>query len=253
MQLKINGEAVRFSLEKEKTLGEVMHGVQAWLGGAGFAITRILADGQDLSSVPAGIWGNTSVRSVQEIDVQALHTADIRVEHWQTLDVWLGMLAEEVRAPRRAGSSRSSSPTFPRRWTGCKANPFLPPGHRTRLTGSPDSLKDQDTSQIRRWSPEQREEAASLVADPPRRAFPADPRMPPGIPGGVVAAHDRPEGQGGEAPGGVNPPPDGEGQGRHGDVIGFIDTVQSAPVPRPVPPPERGARADDHGADAGPP
>jgi hypothetical protein len=160
VQLKINGEAVRFSLEKEKTLAEVMHGVQAWLGGAGFVITRILADGQDLYSVPAGIWGNTSVDSVQEIDVQALHTADIRVEHWQTLDVWLGMLAEEVRAPGPVLSELLSN--LPETMDGVKANPFLPPGmdaldRFTRL------FEGQDTSQIRHWSPEQREEAASLV------------------------------------------------------------------------------------------
>lgn len=160
MRLKINGEQVNFSLEKEKTLAEVMSGVQAWLGGAGFVITGVSVDGQDLLSVPAGIWGNTAVDSIQEIDIQALHTADMKVDHWQTLDVWLGMLADEVKAPGPVLEELLTS--LPETLGGIKANPFLPPG-TDALDRFTRMFEGRRTDELRRWSPEQRQEAASLI------------------------------------------------------------------------------------------
>ena len=53
MHLTINGDEISYSLESEKTLAEVLQGVQAWLGSAGFVITGIQADGRDLLSIPA--------------------------------------------------------------------------------------------------------------------------------------------------------------------------------------------------------
>lgn len=160
MRLKINGDQVSFSLEKEKSLAEVMAGVQAWLGGAGFVITGVKADGQDLLSVPAGIWGNTAIDSVTEIDILALHTTDVRVEHWQTLDAWLGMLVEEINAPGPVLTELLAN--LPETLQGMKSNPFLPPG--VDAMGRFTRLFDgQDPARIRRWSPDQREEARAVI------------------------------------------------------------------------------------------
>jgi len=160
VQLTINGEQVSFSLEKEKTLAEVMQGVQAWLGGAGFVITGLQADGQDLLSVPAGIWGATNVDSVKRIDVQALHTADMKVDHWQTLDVWLGMLADEVKAPGPVLEELLSN--LPETVEGVKTNPFLPAGADAleRFTGMFTGVASAD---VRRWPPERRQDAAAVI------------------------------------------------------------------------------------------
>jgi len=160
VRLKINGDEVNFSLEQEKTLAEVMQGVQAWLGSAGFVITGVKADGQDLLAVPAGIWGSTAVDSVTEIDIQALHTADVRVEHWQTLDVWLGMLAEEVKAPGPVMEELIAN--LPETLQGIRTNPFLPPGVdvMSRFT---KLFEGQDPARIRRWSTDQRQEAYAVI------------------------------------------------------------------------------------------
>ena len=53
MRLTINGEQVSYSLENERTLGEVVRGVQAWLADAGFLITGMRAAGE-LRSRSAG-------------------------------------------------------------------------------------------------------------------------------------------------------------------------------------------------------
>ncbi len=160
MQLKINGEQVSFSLEKEKTLAEVMSGVQSWLGGAGFVITGVRADGQDLLSVPTGIWGKTAVDSIHEIDIQALNTADMKVDHWQTLDVWLGMLADEVRAPGPVLEELLAS--LPETIGGIKTNPFLPPG-ADALEKFTRMFEGRRIDEMRRWSPELRQEATGLI------------------------------------------------------------------------------------------
>ncbi len=160
MQLKINGEQVSFSLEQEKTLAEVMRGIQGWLGGAGFVITGIRADGQDLLSVPAGIWGSTPVDSVAEIDVQAQHTADVRVEHWQTLEAWLGMLAEEVKAPGPVLEELLAN--LSETLKGMKANPFLPPGIDA-MERFARLFEGTTVAAMRRWSEEQRRDASTLI------------------------------------------------------------------------------------------
>ena len=160
MNLKINGETVNFSLEKEKTLAEVMQGVQEWLGSAGFVISGVLADGRDLLSVSPGIWGTTPVDSVQEIDVQALCTADMKVEHWQTLDIWLAMLADEVKAPGPALEELLAN--LPETTEGMKANPFLPLG-ADAMDRFMRTFEGKGTAEVRRFSPEQRQEAAGLI------------------------------------------------------------------------------------------
>jgi hypothetical protein len=160
VELKINGEKVSLTLEKEKTLAEVMQGVQAWLGAAGFVVTAIHADGQDLMSISAGIWGNTAVDSVKEVDVQALHTADMKVELWQTVDVWLGMLADEVKAPGPVLEELLSN--LPETLAGMKANPFLPSGADS-LERFSVMFSGRKPAELRRWTPEQRQEAAALI------------------------------------------------------------------------------------------
>jgi hypothetical protein len=160
VQLKINGEVVSFSLENEKTLAEVMQGVQAWLGEAGFVVTGVRADGQDLLSVHPGIWGKTAVDSIAEVDIQALHTADVRVEHWQTLEVWLGMLAEEITAPGPALEELMSN--LPETLQGVKSNPFLPPGVDA-MDRFARLFEGRDPSQLRRWTAEQRQEAGAVI------------------------------------------------------------------------------------------
>jgi len=141
VRLTINGEQVSYSLENERTLGEVVRGVQAWLAGAGFLITGMRAagesgaDSRDLLKTPAGDWGGTAVGSVQELDVQATHTGELKLAHWRTVDAWLAMLALEIQPP--AGGSRSEAQAvslegllagLPETIESLRTNPFLPPG-----------------------------------------------------------------------------------------------------------------------------
>ena len=189
MRLTINGEQVSYSLENERTLGEVVRGIQAWLAGAGFLITGMRAagasgaDSQDLLKAPPADWGGTSVESVQELDVQAAHTGELKLAHWRTVDAWLGMLASEIRpAPEGGGSDAQAVglenllADFPETIEGLRTNPFLPPGSdavdrfkalfegHAASAGSPQPGRPGKAADgVRRWPAETARAAAAIV------------------------------------------------------------------------------------------
>ncbi len=183
MRLTINGEQVSYSLENERTLGEVVRGVQAWLAGSGFLVTGMRAarasgdDAQDLLKTAPEFWGGTSVDSVKELDVQAAHTGELRLAHWRTVDVWLGMLAEEIlpAAPSRGSVAGEMPPgaagvdslpsllaDLPETIESLRTNPFLPPG-----SDSIDRLNvlfgGQAADEVQRWPAEKSRAAAALI------------------------------------------------------------------------------------------
>jgi hypothetical protein len=137
VRLTINGEQIDFSLENEKTLGEVAHGVQAWLAAAGFHITGMRADTLELlipAAAPGGVqaaaWDAAPAGSVRELEVTAAHTGEMRREHWQTIHAWLGMLSDELRthSEGHAGTLAALLANMPETIEGFKANPFMPRG-----------------------------------------------------------------------------------------------------------------------------
>ena len=67
VRLTINDEDVSYSLENEKTLGEVVHGIRAWLAAAGFVITALRADDRDLLQQPDVSWGSERVDAVSTL------------------------------------------------------------------------------------------------------------------------------------------------------------------------------------------
>ena len=142
MRLNINEEEVSYSLEAEKTLGEVAGGVRTWLAAAGFLITGMSADGRDLFSRDSATWSATGIASVKSLDVKATHTGEMRLAHWRTVDAWLAMIETECRQLRQEPEERPvETAVDPRQSTmgdlvadlpqtleGIRTNPFLPPG-----------------------------------------------------------------------------------------------------------------------------
>ncbi len=160
----INNEEVSYSLEHERTLGEVVHGVRAWLAAAGFVIMGLKADDLDLLQSPAETWGKSAVDGITTLVVAATHTGEMKIAHWRTVDRWFGMLEEEIgRADVAAGDPLAELlEGLPQTLEGFRANPFLPPGSDagTRFAAA---FTGRQSSDIRAWSSEARREAANLV------------------------------------------------------------------------------------------
>ena len=187
--MTINGEQVSYSLENERTLGEVVRGIQAWLAGAGFLITGMRAasgsraDPQDLLKAPPGDWGGTAVASVRELDVQATHTGELKLGHWRTVDAWLAMLALEIRPAAEDGRSEAQAASLenllaglPETIESLRTNPFLPPGSDAidrfkalfKGQGAPQGMQQTDhgretAGEVRRWPAETTRAAAAIV------------------------------------------------------------------------------------------
>jgi hypothetical protein len=179
VRLTINNENVSYSLEQERTLGEVVHGVSAWLGAGGFVIMGLNADGRDLLQSPAGTWGGTAVEGIATLAVSATHTGDMKIAHWRTVDRWLGMLEEEVAGTGSSGAETSGTEAsgtetsvadpladllegLPQTLEGFAANSFLPPGSDTG-TRFAAAFSGRRPSDVRAWSTEARREAIDLV------------------------------------------------------------------------------------------
>lgn len=182
MRLIINDEEVSYSLEHERTLGEVVQGIQTWLASAGFVITGLTADGRDLlqpgggksasggdrSSSGGGEWGTQDVGTVSALAVRATHTGDIRIAHWRAAEQWLQMLGEALSNLPAALPSGGQGPLeelledLPRTVEGFEANPFARPG--SEAVNSFRAMFDgTGSSQVRSWSPERGREAVELV------------------------------------------------------------------------------------------
>jgi hypothetical protein len=176
VRLTINGEPINYSLENEKTLGEVVRGVQGWLAEAGFHVTEMTADAHDLFREPADQWTRIEVSSVEELGVRAAHTGDMKLAHWRTVERWLSMLEEELRAAgaRAAGTAAAAgSPLetlselladFPGTFDGMKANPFLPPGS-TAGSRFEAIFKGQAAAVVASWPPARLSEAVESTGE----------------------------------------------------------------------------------------
>ena len=105
MRLTINGEAVRFSLENERTLGEVAEAAGSWLADSGFIVVALSADGEDLAASPRTAWQARPVDSVGDLDVRVRHAAELRLEHWRAAGGVLDSLARALEAGAAAGGA----------------------------------------------------------------------------------------------------------------------------------------------------
>ncbi len=160
MLLKINGQQVPYTLEKEARLSEFVQGVSDWLGRSGLLVTGIHMGESDLLAAPREGWEGTGLDAVREVDFQVRRTGDLRIEHWQTLAVWLEMLEQEVDAPGPgleellAGLAQTLS--------DAAHNPFEKSGAAMsdRLAAA---FRGQSAADVRRWSVERRSQAAALI------------------------------------------------------------------------------------------
>jgi hypothetical protein len=169
VRLTINGDQVSYSLESEKTLGDVVRGVQQWLASAGFHVTGMMADTRDLMQLEPPAWTATPIGAVEQLNVRADHTGGMRIEHWQTLATWLGMLDSEIAAAARGAGGMSGTPLqelltdLGETLLGFKANPFMPPGSNAAERFSA-LFSGQTAADVSRWPPERLREASAMIA-----------------------------------------------------------------------------------------
>jgi hypothetical protein len=159
--IKVNGEPINFTLEKESSLSDVVREVRRWAGGGGFVVTAALMGGRDLLSVPAAEWESMPIASVKELAFRVSSTTDVRIEHWAAVRSWMGLLAREIASP--GASLDELAAGIPATLSSIGKNPFMP-ARSQEMERFAALCEGLDASAIRQWPRETREEAAGLLA-----------------------------------------------------------------------------------------
>jgi hypothetical protein len=80
MIITINGKPADITLENEKTVGEVLSGIQTWIEGTGFSVSGLEIDGKSYGSLTLDKAFELQLAGLSSINVQASGWADLLME-----------------------------------------------------------------------------------------------------------------------------------------------------------------------------
>ncbi len=83
MKININGKSIEYTLEEEKTAGDVLEGVTAWLEESGMLAAGIQLDGKDVT-IDEEDWKSTKIEDFENLDIRAVNYLEARVSQLQT-------------------------------------------------------------------------------------------------------------------------------------------------------------------------
>ena len=77
MEISINGKPADITLENEKTVGELLSGIQQWLDGSGFSLSGLEIDGKN--------YGSLSLDNALTLPLEGLSLINIKTSAWAEL------------------------------------------------------------------------------------------------------------------------------------------------------------------------
>jgi hypothetical protein len=89
LEIRINDQPLAFRLENERTLGEVLGGLERWLAGSELVLCEARWGDRDLLALPAEEWSATSPEQVQRLELTVRHASELRLENLRTLKEFL--------------------------------------------------------------------------------------------------------------------------------------------------------------------
>jgi hypothetical protein len=89
LEIRINDQPLAFRLEEERTLGEVLSGLERWLAGAELVLCEARWEGRDLLASPAEEWSAAPPEQVQRLELTVRHASELRLENLRTLQEYL--------------------------------------------------------------------------------------------------------------------------------------------------------------------
>ncbi len=94
MHITINSQSIDYTLESESTLGDVVAGIEKWLGESGLQIRSITSDGSslDLSEKPS--WETQPVEEIGSVDVVAVTPFEFLAEKLESLHGYFSTFVE---------------------------------------------------------------------------------------------------------------------------------------------------------------
>ena len=104
MEIRINDQPLAFRLENERTLGEVVRGLERWLAGSELVLYEVRCAGRDLLGAPPQEWEATPHGEVERLELTVRHASEVRLANLRTLLEYL----EAVRGFTAGPEARSA-------------------------------------------------------------------------------------------------------------------------------------------------
>jgi hypothetical protein len=99
LEIRINDQPLAFRLENERTLGEVLRGLEQWLAGSELVLCEARCAGRDLLASPAEEWSATPPGEVQRLELTVRHAWELRRENLRTLQEFLKAARDFAAGP----------------------------------------------------------------------------------------------------------------------------------------------------------
>jgi hypothetical protein len=91
MEIQVNNQLVDFTLEGERTLGEVVRGLERWLEGSPLVLYSVLLGGRELLNLPPEQWTATPQAEVGRLEVTVKHNEELIAANLRTVAEFLAM------------------------------------------------------------------------------------------------------------------------------------------------------------------
>ncbi len=89
MIVTLNGDPLEMVMEHERTVGDLLMGLEIWLEERSFSVSSLNIDGQEIPARKIELLSQRPLESVSRIDLQASSLQDLKREALRELSIWL--------------------------------------------------------------------------------------------------------------------------------------------------------------------
>jgi hypothetical protein len=91
VEILLNDQPLDFTLEGERTLGEVVRGLERWLAGSALVLYSVRHGGRELLGLPPEQWAGTPQAEVGRLEVTVRHTGELARANLRTVGEFLAL------------------------------------------------------------------------------------------------------------------------------------------------------------------
>jgi hypothetical protein len=103
MIVTLNGNPLDYTLEQERTIGEVLSGIESWLEQARFSLSAVILDGTEIPAEKIEEIGTLDIGEIELLDLIATSWNDLVIKAFLECDRLLGECALERKNARDSG------------------------------------------------------------------------------------------------------------------------------------------------------
>ncbi len=96
VEININNEKIDFTLENEKTLGEVVSGVKDWLYNSGYYITKIEQDDNEILLSEKDNWNKIGLNKISNLNFEIKTQSEILLSKLTTINEYIKILLKSL-------------------------------------------------------------------------------------------------------------------------------------------------------------